>query len=238
MNVYVCGDTHIPTDINKLSIRYWEIQKYLCKDDLVISLGDCGLLWEQEWSKEELWWAKWLTAKNFTVCFLDGNHENFDRINALEVVDFHGGKAGKVFSDENGTIYHLKRGEIYEFGDKKVFTFGGALSVDKEHRTTGISWWEQELPNYAECDYALSNLEKHNYSVDYVLTHTCPASIVKSMNFDLFEGERFTDPCAKFLNVIDERTSFRQWHFGHFHTSAHKNEKYICHYNWDPVKLT
>lgn len=232
MKVYVCGDTHIPTDISKLSTKNWEDQKHLTKDDLLIILGDCGILWENIWSREELYWAKWLAEKNFTTCFIDGNHENFDRLNSLDIVDFHGGQAGQAYKDDNGTIYHLKRGEIYTFGDRTVFTFGGATSIDKGRRIIGRSWWPEEVQNYAEENFALNNLDKFSGEVDYILTHTAPSSIVSEMF-----GTKLECPVSKFLEEVKKTVYFREWHFGHFHTSQHKDMKYICHYNWEPKRI-
>lgn len=236
--LFGCGDTHCPIDIKKLSTKQWPEQKeiHFTKDDLMVILGDCGLLWDPDWSSEELYWAKWLTKKPFTTCFIDGNHENFERLLKLPTIDFHEGKAAIAYEDENGRILHLKRGEIYKFGDKKIFTFGGAQSTDKEHRIVGRSWWPEEVPNYAECNYALENLEKHGNCVDFILTHTAPSSIITAFKF-VNSYERVDDPTSRFLEEVHKITQFRQWHFGHFHTSAHRDLKYVCHYNWTPVQI-
>ena len=74
MRVYVCGDTHVPIDIRKLTTEQWPEQKELSKEDLLIILGDFGGFWLDKRSREEEYWLQWLTAKNCTVCFVDGNH--------------------------------------------------------------------------------------------------------------------------------------------------------------------
>jgi hypothetical protein len=236
MSVFVCGDTHTPIDISKLTSANWPGQQYCSKEDLLIILGDCGLLWEREWSKEELYWARWLTAKKVTTCFIDGNHENYDRLGKLEETSLHGAKVGVAYSDKNGTIYHLKRGEVLQVRNKKLFIFGGAQSIDKEYRITGLNWWPEEIPNYAECDHALETLEKHGNEVDYILTHTAPTSIITAFKF-FTSYNRIDDITSRFLEEIHKTVKFREWHFGHFHTSQHIDMKYICHYNWEPVKL-
>jgi predicted phosphodiesterase len=77
--IYVCGDTHIPIDIFKLSVGNFPEQKQMTKDDYIIIAGDFGGVWNN--SKEELYWRKWLNDKNFTTLFVDGNHENFELSN-------------------------------------------------------------------------------------------------------------------------------------------------------------
>jgi len=236
MSLHVCGDTHCPRDIHKLNTTEWPEQRSLNKNDILVILGDCGLIWDPDWSREELHWANWLANKKFTVCFIDGNHENFARLNKFGTVPFYGGTAGVVFENENGVVYHLKRGEVYTIENKTIFTFGGAQSTDKERRIIGRSWWPEEVPNFAEINHGLENLEKHHNCVDFILTHTAPTSIITHFNF-IDAAMRIDDPTSRFLEEVDKITQFKQWHFGHFHTSQHKDMKYICHYNWYPYKL-
>lgn len=142
--IYITGDTHIPIDIGKLSTKKFPEQKELTKNDYVIICGDFGGLWDG--SKEEKYWLEWLNKKSFTTLFVDGNHENFNMLNQLPAEEFCGGTAQKV----NDSIYHLMRGMVYTMEDKKIFTFGGAESHDKEHRIENISWWNEELPDENE----------------------------------------------------------------------------------------
>ncbi|MCK5017956.1 MAG: metallophosphoesterase, partial [Candidatus Peribacteraceae bacterium] len=109
MSVYVCGDTHFGYDDWKLNNRNWPLQKDLTKDDYLIITGDFGLLWDAEPTKQEIFNTKVLANRKFTTLFVDGNHENFTRLDALEEIDMFGGKVGKVCD----SIYHLKRGYVY-----------------------------------------------------------------------------------------------------------------------------
>ena len=102
--IYITGDTHIPTDIIKLSSKNFPDQKDLTDKDFVIICGDFGGVWYGD--NEELYWRKWLDKKNFTTLFIDGNHENFDMLVSFPIVDFCEGKAHKI----SNKIYHLMRG--------------------------------------------------------------------------------------------------------------------------------
>lgn len=81
--IYVTGDTHANIDISKLNTKNFPQQKSLSKDDYIIVSGDFGLVWDG--SAREIYWQDWLTNKNFTTLFIDGNHENFDILYRLPI---------------------------------------------------------------------------------------------------------------------------------------------------------
>lgn len=138
--IYLTGDTHIPIDIDKLSRKSFPEQKQLTRDDFIIVLGDFGLLWQED--KTYHYWLDILSAKRYTLLFVDGNHENFDWLNSLPVEFWHGGRVHRVAEN----ILHLMRGEVFEIAGNTFFTLGGAVSHDRIYRTEGISWWPQEVP--------------------------------------------------------------------------------------------
>lgn len=214
--IYITGDTHIPTDISKLNSKKFPVQKELTKNDYLIICGDFGGLWDN--SNEEKYWIKWLSHKNFTTLFIDGNHENFNMLSQLPCVDFCGGKAHMVAND----IYHLMRGEIYTIDNKKIFTLGGANSHDKDYRKEGINWWKEELPNDTELTYAKDNLANHDYNVDYVITHCAPSSIHSEIsNYP-------KDNLTEFLEFVNSKLNFKKWFFGHYHIDKDITDKHTC----------
>ena len=99
----------------------------MTKDDYVIVCGDFGGVWNQVGeNKEEKHLMDWLEGKPFTTLFVDGNHENFDRLYACPVEEWHGGKVHKI----RPTVIHMMRGQVFAIDGKSVFTFGGASSHD------------------------------------------------------------------------------------------------------------
>ena len=204
--IYITGDTHIPMDITKLSTKRFPQQKEMTEHDFLIICGDFGGVWCGD--NEELYWRKWLEEKNFTTLFVDGNHENFDLLNEFPVSSFFGGKAHKI-SDK---IFHLMRGEIYEIEGKKIFTFGGAASHDRDFRTEGKNWWNKELPSEEEMNAGIQNLEKARWDVNFVITHCAPTNIQKKIAPD-YEENILTD----FLQSVKEKLSYEKWFFGHYH---------------------
>ena len=212
--IFLTGDTHIPTDIHKLNSFNFAEGKTLTKNDYVIVLGDFGLLWEVNTTSEENFWKNWLNNKPWTTLFIDGNHENFHRLNNLNTTNMFGGKVG-IVSD---SIYHLKRGEIYTINNKTFFCMGGASSHDKQHRKEFISWWKEEVPNNKEFENGLNNLDKVNWNIDCILSHDGPSFISKSLynNFTSVEA-RLNSPLLDFFDVLYEKCSFKEWYCGHHH---------------------
>ena len=52
----------------------------------------------------------------FTICFCDGNHENFDLLNSYDVSVWNGGKVYIIKQNKAGEpkVIHLMRGKVYE----------------------------------------------------------------------------------------------------------------------------
>ena len=218
--VYITGDTHIPVDISKLNTKQFPDQKNLSKDDFLIICGDFGGVWNND--NEELYWRKWLDNKNFTTLFVDGNHENFNLLKEFEIVDFHGGKAHKI----SDSIYHLMRGQLYEIGGKRFFTFGGAASHDKEYRTKDKNWWEEELPSAEDLETAISNLEANGWDVDYIITHCAPSSVQERI-----DSKYDQNILTNFFEEIKNKATFSKWFFGHYHIDVEPDDKFHCMFN-------
>lgn len=220
--IFVTGDTHADIDSDKLFDT--DFSKRLSKDDFVIVAGDFGYVWNGE--EKEAANIKRLEELPFTLLFIDGNHENFDMLDAYPVETWHGGKVHRI---GNGII-HLMRGQVFEICGKSIFTFGGADSTDKFMRTEGLSWWKQELPSEAEIEEGLSNLERAGWNIDYAITHTCPDHVL-----DMFaKRSKFrlrSDILTLYLERIFQRLNFRKWFLGHFHFDAELNDKITVVFN-------
>lgn len=235
--LYFCGDTHGTTnDTLKLTFFFMYQNIVTTKDDFMIQLGDFGWIWHGLNNEKERATLEWIASQNITFCVVLGNHENYNLIEELPIIEKFGGKV-RILKLSTGEIYFFQRGEVYEIAGKKVFSFGGAFSIDIEDRVLGKSYWEQELPLQHEYDNALANLEKHDYDVDFVISHTCPRSIMLHMfNLNRIDGKT-DDPVANFFDHIyyDKKLKFKDWHFGHFHRDqTHRTSKgsvFKCYYN-------
>lgn len=207
--IYVVGDTHGELEIDKLSKKSLASNGVNPKEgDYVVVAGDFGLIWEQEPSESEKRRLEWLDAKSFLTLFVDGNHENFDRLNSYPTERWHGGSVHRI----SKKVFHLMRGNVYKICGKKLLAFGGAASRDRALRKEGISWWPQEMPNESELAYAEAALAKHDNRVDYIVTHCAPSLVQARLDFG-YERDRLTE----FFEYLRGKVSFTTWCFGHYH---------------------
>lgn len=218
--IYVTGDTHANIDISKLNTSKFPQQKSMTKDDYLIVCGDFGLVWDG--SAREIYWQDWLTSKNFTTLFIDGNHENFDILYRIPISEKFGGYVREIAPD----IYHLERGQVLTIDGKKIFVMGGARSHDREYRIEHISWWEQEMPSTDEMKRAMQALDINGWEVDYVITHCAPRK-VQQMICSWYEN----DPLVSFLERVRADLKFNRWYFGHYHVDMQLSEQFVALYN-------
>lgn len=209
--IFITGDTHGEHDIMKLAPRWFPQQEKMTKDDYIIVAGDFGSVWLGSPGDDDQ--LEWYRERPFTTLFVDGNHENHEILDNLPVTEWNGGKVHVV----NDSVIHLMRGQVYTIDGKKFFTFGGADSIDKAGRIRGISWWERELPSVAECEEGFTNLEAHGNKVDYIITHTCPASVFPHVR-NVMDKE--ITALEKYFDIVKNQTEFRYWFFGHYHRDA------------------
>lgn len=207
--IYVTGDTHGQNDYFKLFV-FAKKNKNLTKKDYVIIAGDFGAIWDRRTLQKDL--DKY-SKLPWTTLFVDGNHENFNIINSFPIETWNGGKVHKIRED----IIHLTRGQVFEIEGKKIFTMGGATSIDKKWRVPGISWWKEELPTYVDMNEAEENLNKHKRKVDYIITHSCSEKILYRL--PLYDRPEKRRPCIdnNFLTEFETTVKFKQWFFGHYH---------------------
>lgn len=248
MAVYITGDIH--GDPSRLSTDSFFEQKEFSGDkdeNVVIIAGDFGLVWQREESKQEKWWLDWLEDKPFTTVFVDGNHENHQRLSTYPIKKWNSGKVHEI----RPHVLHLMRGEIFTIEDNKFFAFGGASShdisdgiidcedadwrekakaLDKQskymYRIKGLSWWEQELPNEDEMQNGVKNLKKNDNHVDFIITHSPPASVIALLGQGLYEQDILT----QYLENIRMNTEYKRWFMGHMHLNRAMNNKDIILY--------
>lgn len=235
--IYVTGDIHGSIDIRKLTKKGLKKRKEahlfapdFKENDYLIICGDFGLLWSTKGSKfyaEEQFWLNWLEKQKYTVLFVDGNHENFDIIDNLNVKEWNGGKVHYVRKN----IIHLMRGQVYDIDGFTFFTMGGASSHDIEYRTEGVTWWSRELPDEHEYAEAVKNLEAHGNTVDYIITHCAPLSIQREIEMPYAEDE-----LVRFLETeVMRKVRYKMWFNGHYHMDADLDRNIILYDEIVPI---
>ncbi len=241
--IFLTGDTHADFTY-RFSTESFPEQEEMTKDDYVIVCGDFGGVWDYKGeNKTEKYWLDWFESRSYTLLFIDGNHENFERLYSYPVKDWHGGKVHEI----RPHVLHLMRGQVFEIEDKKFFTFGGASSHDvsggilepddpefdtkkrfleeswRPYRINHRTWWKEELPNEEEMEEGRRNLQAHGWKVDYIVTHCCSSSTQAVMSGGTFD----TDIENKYFEEIKEKTEYKKWFFGHYHKNINIFDKEI-----------
>lgn len=241
--IYCTGDTHGNWE-HRLNMTSFPEQKEMTKDDYVIITGDFGI-WDN--SKIEKYNLDSLNKRSFTTLFVDGNHSNFDILDKFPVKEWNGGKVHEI----RPHVLHLMRGEIFTIEGKKFFAFGGASSHDisagilepddpdfKEkkkqldknpfalYRINHQTWWERELPSEEEMKNGIDNLKKYDNKIDYIITHTPPASVIALLGHGAYKQDILT----KYLEEIRCNTEYQYWFMGHMHCDRAINDKDILLY--------
>ena len=206
--IYVTGDVH--GDYDGLMDR--QISK-LKKGDQLIITGDFGFVWDN--SKNELNNLKKLSKKKYEILFVEGAHENFEKLREYPEVDLYQGKGYRIASN----IYCLKRGEIYMIGGKSVFTLGGGLPpYEDEPRESPPS-----MPTDDEMQYAVENIQHHHRHVDLIVTHEAPASVKR-----MIDRSATVNDLNMFLDTVMKNTRYDKWFFGALHQDRAVSDKLIC----------
>ena len=217
--VYITGDTH-GHDLISVHV-FCDAHPELTKDDYLIIAGDFGGIWSKETLEKNL---DVFSELPMTVLFVDGNHENFDLLEAYPEEIWKGGRVHRIRPD----IIHLMRGQVFRLDGMSVFAFGGATSLDRAFRTEGISWWSREVPSFAELDEGVANLARCGNKVDYIVTHSCGERALMYLMQRGLVGQRAVYPENRILSNFEDAVSFRHWYFGHFHVDAGLSDKYTA----------
>ena len=216
--IYVTGDMH--GDESRLYDSQW---RKLKKDDILIICGDFGYLWDG--GKKEKSVIEYLGSRKFTVCFVDGTHENFSKINASREIVWKGGHIHRI----SGNLFHLMRGQIFNIDGIRIFTFGGGESDDRELRNNEQSgiWYREELPTPSQLAEGARNLDEAGLKVDYIITHEPPLRVKSAML--LRKG--MPDQVNKLNGYFEElarSVKFNHWYFGSLHEDRLVTPDYTC----------
>jgi Icc-related predicted phosphoesterase len=104
---------------------------------VVIQTGDFGIWPGEHGSRYLNHVATRAEQLGVHVLWLDGNHEDFDQLEAINP----GPEGLRALSSH---LIHLPRGARWTWSDIRFCAVGGATSLDRPVRLEGVSWWPQE----------------------------------------------------------------------------------------------
>ena len=97
----------------------------------------------------------------------------------------------------------------------EIFFLGGAKSIDKNQRTPGVDWWENEELSMPELYAIVDSYSKIKPQI--MVTHDCPD--IALHDFKIYREKSRT---AQFLNHLCEIHRPHLWVFGHHHKAIEK----------------
>lgn len=212
MRYFITGDCH--GNFHKIEwFCTYNMPKEPCT---MILLGDVALNYHRDYIDNER--KKLLSEYPITFLAIHGNHEERpSNIFTYKQKEWHGGIV--YYEEKYPTLLFAKDGEIYDLEGKKAIAIGGAYSIDKEYRlATGLNWFADEQPSPEIKKYVEAQLEKHNWKVDYVFSHTTALKYEPTDLFlDCYDQSRVDKSTEKWLSELEKKLTYEKWWFGHYH---------------------
>ncbi len=211
--IFVTGDTHgqfghIKEFCERLQTK---------REDILIILGDAGINYSGGWRDAKK--KRLLGSLQITIFCIHGNHEK-----RPETIDTYREKiwyGGSVYYEEiYPNLLFAKDGELFDFDGRNTIAIGGAYSVDKMVRLMyDYEWWADEQPSEEVKSYVERQLDKMEWKVDVVLSHTAPLKFEPVEMFQKGIDQSKVDKTTEaWLDHIEDKLDYGKWYCGHYHT--------------------
>lgn len=200
--IMVLGDTHGNSAwVNRVLKR----AEFLgC--DTVIQVGDFGM-WEHMDDGEFLnAVSNWSTKRNIEFYWIDGNHENFDML-------FDKYQSNEQFWPIRHNLYYIPRGTVWEWEGFTFAGMGGAVSIDRDSRIEGRSWWRQEQIRNEDVQALEDNLG--DMWVDFLFTHDAP--FLPDTGRNNYKDDPISDGHRRAMDYVVHLAHPRHHFHGHYH---------------------
>lgn len=212
----ITGDTHGDVMGRLAQVDQDKYQRNQKPTTGVIILGDAGINFYL--NKTDHKNKKVINESGYAIYCVRGNHEERPE-NIKDMITMWDDEVdGLVYLEPDfPNIRYLMDGAIYMIGGHPALVIGGAYSVDKPIRLQrGWGWFKDEQLTEKEM-YEIAN-EVKGENVDFVLTHTCPASWQPVDLFIAGVDESTVDHTMEnWLENLKSTFKWSIWMFGHFH---------------------
>ncbi len=181
--------------------------------DTIVQLGDFGIRKGHSHYLDAM--QKYLGMFNMNLYFVDGNHEDFDRLYKRDILE-----DGTRYIRDN--IFHLPRGYRFTWHKLSFLAMGGAPSINRNKIQQ--YWWEQEYITDDEKKQAIDGGH-----ADVMLMHDSPSDAPNSIVDDHVLQDRSLERyglvdmayCYSHREQLREITNTVNPHMlfhGHYHT--------------------
>lgn len=189
--------------------------------DTLIICGDFGFIFSGDKNEKKV--IDYLSTRRFVTAFVDGTHDNMNKINRSRVTYWHGGMVHRI----KGNLIHLMRGQIFDIEGNTYFTFGGGESTDKDMRLEHGNWWREEEPTPLEMAEGAKNLDAAGCKVDYIITHEPPSLVKSAILLRRGSADRI-NKLNGYLEEIGRSCDYKHWYFGSQHEDRVITPRHTC----------
>lgn len=218
-NIFLCGDIHGEF----VTFGYLIKERYKIKNSYIFQLGDFGMGFytDNYYSQALQRLDEKLQEDNNHLFVFRGNHDS--------PVYFQ--QTNNPFECKNITF--LKDYSELNLLGLNLLIIGGAISIDRQDRVEGRSYWKDEVFIFDET----FDFSKKKY--DVVLTHTRPKSCGAFKGFlNISDWLRYDKTLkddlikeSETVDIVYQKTRPQHWYYGHFHESnllIHENTTFRC----------
>ncbi|MFZ1382538.1 MAG: metallophosphoesterase family protein [Scrofimicrobium sp.] len=136
--------------------------------------------------------------------FIDGNHEDFGELKKLP-------NNSEGLGQVSDNVFYIPRGTVWQWRGTRFAGLGGAVSIDRQTRTPGRSWFPEEAITASDVANA-----KQAGTVDVLFTHDAPLPPVPKRSF----GPTIDADCDQSIAYVAEVVSALRPNLvihGHYH---------------------
>lgn len=203
--LFVTGDTHRHLDMEKFSPVNFPIEDSLTSEDVVWILGDSALCFFGNAMDTRI--QDWWEGRPYTVISTIGNHDNWDLIERLPIVEKYGGRLYEV----RPNLFYADDG-VFTINGKTILNVNGADSQDKVRRQTHRDWWSQEQITEERIG-RLQDAILLTPQIDYVFSHTGGVNVCSTLGFTPTVSDRR-------LTALLDNCSYGRHFCGHYHVDT------------------
>lgn len=215
MKYILNGDVAFIGDIHgRVSTAAYHINKAV-KDSKVkhlVFLGDIGFGFFEEDILETQFLYNF--DNSFQIWFIRGNHDNPARWKEINL----------AYADRN--LHFVKDNDILNISGRDYLVVGGGISIDREYRQEGYTYWSDEFPSTPIIPEG---------GVYGILSHSgiCPPNIPEGNHHLIINGEQSLKDDVKrekelFYKLLADAKP-KEWYYGHYHNHSFF-EKDGCHF--------
>lgn len=177
------------------------------RSDVVLQLGDFGL-----WPGREDEWLDHVDGlagqSGVPLVWIDGNHENHQALDG-----WRRSADGEGMVAMRDSVRWATRGARWEWAGVRFGALGGAVSIDRFLRRSGVNWWPQEAVSQSDVD------RLGDGPLDVLVTHAAPTTTALTYRRLPLPESIITD-ARRVRDLLDQavaRTSPSLVVHGHYH---------------------